>query len=350
MNLSKKIPVSVENSEGKWIIKSEDFFASHHVDPQLEGTLELSAIYTGKVISEKIQHEEIMAVLNKLEKYQTGKMSEKEAGKMVNKLKNFSNMDSIIAKLQTNENLSTEDIQSLEEMSSSTSYKMDYNSLVLNQLDYNIQEVNLENIFPSEDYQEELKAKYDEQEAQYRKEQNEKIRQIMGIKDSGPSRKSVVQYLQDKQAQVASGTAVEFIPDLQSPLPQANDLERVLDWGQEIANSGLEKQDLEVFENDLDKRDVHYYSRALCYLGLMYVDDKCLCLTRSGDSFFSFDRDAQKMQVLEILMRDDLIAKYINEKRLDDEMKKEFNMRGLSGTTIDRRLKSLDSWIKYLVF
>lgn len=349
MKLTKKVPVSVQNVDDKWIVKSEDLFAAFASDPQIEGVLELTAEYNGKVLAEKVQHEEIMSILNKLEKYQSGKMSDKEAGKMVNKLKNFSNMDSIINKFQKNEKLSTEDVKALENMSSSTIFKMDYNALKLVESDLMVQEVNLVNLFPVEEFQTELKEKFEEQEAEYKREQKAKIMEIMGTKDEGKSRKTVVQYLQEKQAQIAAGATVEFMPDIQFPLPQANDLGRVLDWGQDLANSGSDKLDLEMLENDLDKRDVHYYSRALCYLGLVYVDDRYLCLTRAGDSFFTLNREAQKMAILEILMRDELIAKYIEFKTLDDDMKKEFNMRGLSGSTIDRRLSSLDAWIKYLV-
>jgi hypothetical protein len=349
MKLSKKLVVSQTNdgdfnkliSDG-FIVRTKENFTEDYFDLVVE--------FLGGVIVEESQREEILTVLSKMEKYQSGKMSDKEAGKMANKLKNYADiLSSIVLKIDKNEPLEIEDIKQLENFIKKTEYKFNYNNFShLITDNFIVDVIDYELLFPSNEYQEQLGFLFKEEQAERVRQQNETIARIMGT--TGVKKKNVVDYLKEKNILMQKGEAATFAIDSLVSLPQANDLERVLDWGLSIYNNPSEKIDLELLENDHHHRDVNYYANALKYLGLVFVDDKSLCLTYAGEQFFSHDRGAQKNIILDILMKDDLVAALFhntNEENLE-QLEDLFLARGLSGETIKRRVSCLMAWKKYL--
>lgn len=209
--------------------------------------------------------------------------------------------------------------------------------------------------------QKELQFVFDEQEEELIRIQKEKILKILGNSDSRTKKSNkkekvnnVDEYLKEKQKLIEENANSTYHVDVEFPLPQANNLERIIELGNEIFNRGEVKINLEVLENDLDKRDVHYYTRALCYLRLAKIDSRSrdLCLTYEGEQFYRANLEERKDIIFGILNTDPLVQKIIN-KNIDlenpDHMK-EFEGRGISSnSTVLRRIASLNSWINYLV-
>lgn len=349
MKLSKRLLIS-QTSDGDFnklisnglIVRTKENF--------IDDYFELNVEFLGGVIIEESQREDIMAVLAKMEKYQSGKMSDKEAGKMANKLRNYADaVSSIVEKMEKNETLEIDDVKKLENFIKKTEYKFNYNNFShLVSDNFIVDLIDFQVLFPSEEYQEQLHALFQEEQAERVKQQNETIARIMG--HTGVKKKTVVDYLKEKTILMQKGEAAKFAIDSLVSLPQANDLERVLDWGLTIYNNPSEKVDLELLENDHHHRDVNYYANALKYLGLVFVDDKSLCLTYAGEQFFSHDRDAQKNIILDILMKDDLVAAIFHNSTEEnlESIEDLFLSRGLSGETIKRRVSCLLAWKKYL--
>lgn len=348
MKILKKIRAHIESDGDFYKIQSEGLRIRIKNSPEIENDIiEVSAIYIGKSELEETENEGVLAVLGKIEKYQTGKMSEKESSKMVNKLKTIDGLSDIVAKIEKQEMLTADDIESLQSAQKNSKFVFNYDQMKGDMSDeYIIDEMDFRVLFPSEDYQTELQELSKQEKEESIRLEREAIARIMGTK---PKRKTVVDYLKEKTKQMQANEAVVFSVEGLSSLPQANDIERVLDWGQSIHSSPNEQLDLEVLENDHNKRDVSYYASALKYLGLVFVDDRSLCLTYAGEQFFSHDRDAQKTIVLDILMKDDLVAAIFHTDRNLEELTEMFNSRGLSGETIGRRASCLLSWKKYLV-
>jgi len=296
-------------------------------------------ISVGEISCEKEKNEQVVSILDKIEKYQKGKMSEKEAGKMANKIKEMPELIPLVDKISKMEVFDENDLNLLKQSVERKIYKVIPDKMNILEEDFVVLEFDINKLISNEELNQQLESLYKEQ-------QSEKIRQIMGTADS--SRRTVVDYLKEKQQQIINNAPCEYKIDLQSPMPQANDLKRVLEWGQMVANSGSDKIDLEVLENDSDKRDVSYYASALCFLGLVYMDNRSLCLTYAGEKFFKQDEASRKAILLDILCQDDMITRLFGNEITQEELKKEFGTRGINGTTVDRRVSCLKAWQSFL--
>lgn len=344
MKLSKKVAVSVEYQDGLYNFIGQGVNIKASIDLSVDGFLEISVEYLNPIIMKEDVNEEITAFLSKIEKYNSGKLSDKEIAKMNNKIKNNQLLVSISDKLVKNALLDEEDVKAVQSQAVSKSYLINYDYLnLVNELI--VVEFQKEIIFPEADIQDALEAQFLDEKREAQIIQNKKIAEIMG---TSVKKRSVSDYLIEKKKQIAKNSDVLYKMDLDSPIPQANDLARVLDYGRTIAESHKESLDLEVLANDSELRDVHYYSRALCFLGLVYLDDKSLCLTYAGENFFKHSEDAQKAILLDILTKDEVIAKLF-DSGASEEVYSDFAKRGLNQTTADRRISGLLSWKKYLV-
>ena len=330
------------------------------------------------IVNEEIVVDEIMSLLKKIEKYQKGKMSDKEVSKIIKKCDKFDSLNFLKNAFVEKRPLDTQELNILKYATKVTNYKIvkpeafDIKSALIESEELELSELNLsslntilqkelDSIVDTDDFQVLLEVIFDERAEEKRLKQIELIKSISG--DSSSSSKSgakkkvkiniVDEYLKEKQKLIEENADSNYIVDIEFPLPQANNLERILELGQEIFQRGETKINLEVLENDLDKRDVHYYTRALCYLGLAKYDNgtRDLCLSYNGELFFRSSSEDRKDIIFGILNTDDLVKKFINNE-LDlnnPDHKKEFELRGLvSDSTIMRRLSSLKSWINYL--
>lgn len=347
MKIFVKVPVKITkesltylNSEGLSLKTNEEF--------ELDGNLfVLPFEYNGVVQEVKTSREDISGILNKIEKYQSGKMSDKEVAKMINKIKDDAHLQEVVNKMQQQSPLSPEDLAQLTTSQTQTQYEFDYHQMKLNlDDDFIVELIDFKLLVPSQNYQTELSELFLIQKEAKKQEERAIVAKILGTK---PKQKTVVDYLTEKKVQISENKPVIFSSDSLISLPQANDLERVLDWGQSIYDSVQEQLDLSVLENDHHQRDVGYYSHALKYLGLVFTDDKSLCLTYAGEAFFTHDRTAQKAIILDILTKDPLICAVFNNPNDIEGLIPDFNARGLSGETIKRRVSCLLSWKNYLV-
>lgn len=314
--------------------------------------LNIEYFYKGTIQVDENEIEGVKAILDKIQKYQSGKMSEKETNKMSNKLREYPVFESIVVSFEKGEALSDEQIEVLSSNTSIKTKSINYNDLILNAEsllkelsghDYILDLEDKESLFPQhvliELVEEELK-----------KQKKELIAKIMGKPEGKKgNKKTMIDYLNEKRRQVESGTEVVYSVEGLSTFPQANDLGKVLDLGEAISKTLDDKIDMEVLANDNHIRDVHYYVSALKYLGLVYTDDKSVCLSYAGESFFAHDRQGQKVIVLDILSKDDLVNKIFHETQDISQLEEDFNRRGLSGETIKRRISSILSWKRYLI-
>jgi hypothetical protein len=319
---------------------------------------------------------EIISIIGKIDKYQKGKMSEKESLKMIKKLDLYPSLSTLVDSIRSQKVLDDNQIQLLNLSKVKAEYVVDIklNNIVINTILLNEKEISI--IKDSEEFcemiirdcnsrmlednfQKSLEFIYDEKEAERIAEMMIKIKSIMGGGEglTKPKKKNntneVDDYLKEKQKLIEENADTNYYVDIEFPLPQANNLSRIIQLGNEIFARGGAKINLETLENDLDKRDVHYYSRALCYLGLAKLDSSSrdLCLTYAGDNFFNGNTEEKKDIIFSILNTDPLVRKVINNE-LDlttEKDKKLFESRGISAdSTIQRRISSLKSWIDYL--
>lgn len=321
--------------------------------------------------------DEIISIVDKIDKYQRNDMSEKEVQKMIRKLDKYPMLEPIVQKMNKMEALDPTELLLLNAGKKSSEFVPVVVTSKVEVLNIEIEgaeviiEKNIEEFKEmliqdfiresnSVENQEILENMFDDQERIRLSELTMKINEIMG-RDVKPKNKStkeekrnkVDDYLLEKQKMIVANAESSYHVDIEFPLPQANNLERVISLGNEIFNKGESKINLEVLEHDLDKRDVHYYSRSLCYLKLAKIDESTrdLCLTYEGEKFFKSAEEERKDIIFSILNTDPLV-KMIIENNIDlnnPDHKKEFESRGLSSdSTIARRISSLKSWITYL--
>lgn len=322
------------------------------------------------------KNEEIGKIIDKIEKYQKSKMSSKEISKMITRISKYPNLSELISNMNNNEPLSDYMLSLLNlELVESEYYinlkkdnikglssKLNSKSIQIKDED-ELKEliiVNFNDLYRNKELQIELQFIFDEQEEEKIRIQKEKILKILGSnkKNKKINKKvklnNVDEYLKEKLKLIEENATSSYHVDVEYPLPQANNLERIIELGNDIFNKGEIKINLEILENDLDKRDVHYYTRALCYLRLAKIDSKSrdLCLTYEGEQFYSSNLEERKDIIFGILNTDPLVQKIIN-KNIDlnnPDHVKEFEGRGISSdSTIFRRIVSLNSWINYLV-
>lgn len=342
--LTKKLPVTIESVDNYFILYNPNFKLKTLQKPE-DDTVFLDFLISSIKTSE-IENESIKNIFNKIDKYQQNKMSEKEVAKMLNKLKEEVIFADICRKMTNKEKLNEEDLKILANNQNQKIYVIDYNNINLED-NFIILDINYEKLLPQEEIQDELKKFYNKEQEEKQKNQKDKIASILGQEPS--PKKTVLEYLKEKKEQIANNAANIYQLDPVYPLPQANDMERILEWGQSIANSGMESIELAVLENDAQSRDVHYYSRALCFLGLVFIDDKSLCLTHSGEVFFQQNLQSKKMILIDLLSQDKFIESYLQNTLTDDQILDQAKALGYSESTMKRRLSSMNSWKKFLL-
>lgn len=317
----------------------------------------------------------IESILLKIDKYNSGKMSEKEVLKMRKKISDISELSSVEESFLSSRSLSEEDIALLASYKIRSELKGVISSVSIEEVFVNDNEeiqlkdklcdvlVNFLNMeLESGNFDEDLELLQLEEEERSIQETMETIRRVMGgdkilnFKKKDPSKNAVDEYLKEKAKLVLKNASVEFSIEVECPLPQANDLRRVLEMGQALMSEPNHRANMELWENDLAKRDVAYYRSALEYLGLVIYDksSRDICLTMSGDKFYSTtDVEERKSILISILKTDPIIEEYL-KGNLDvvnnEEHKKLFKLRGVdSDSTIMRRLVCYKSWIDQII-
>ena len=380
MNEKYPISIKIELCNDKKTIKYNDlnFKLNQEINLDEENPylLAIDLDFSNIIISEEeVIIDEISSLLNKIEKYQKGKMSSKEIGKMIKKCEKFPSINIIKEAFSEERPLDEQELNILKLASKDSFLKINkptilkFSNIKIENEEILLDEVSesslneiiqkeLDFLIETTDFQNFLQLIFDNRNEEKIREQINIIKNISGKKESSNKKNKIKvnivdEYLKEKQKLIEENANSNYFVDIEFPLPQANNLERILELGEEIFQRGESKINLEVLENDLDKRDVHYYTRALGYLGLAKYDHRTrdLCLTYNGDLFFKSSSEDRKDIIFNILNTDDLVKKFLNNE-LDlnnSEDKKLFELRGLSSdSTIMRRLSSLKSWINYL--
>jgi hypothetical protein len=94
--------------------------------------LNIEYFYKGSIQVDENEIEGVKAILDKIQKYQSGKMSEKETNKMSNKLREYPIFESIVVSFEKGEALSDEQIEVLSSNTSIKTKSINYNDLILN--------------------------------------------------------------------------------------------------------------------------------------------------------------------------------------------------------------------------
>jgi hypothetical protein len=137
------------------------------------------------------------------------------------------------------------------------------------------------------------------------------------------------------------------------PVPQADDLDRVIDLVLFLENPSSKFAIAAHFE--LDERQGDYYGNAAAYIGLVTKKQGVFCRTVAGDKLASIrNRAARNLEVIRAVLRtelfNDLVRLYYQQgKSLSDaSIVERLQREGLTGTTPARRKSTVRSWLSWI--
>jgi hypothetical protein len=135
-------------------------------------------------------------------------------------------------------------------------------------------------------------------------------------------------------------------PILGVPFPQADNFETVLAmFSIVVEENGISKDDL-FLKFDLVYRQIDYYSNVLRWLGVAEENDSLIVPTAEGKRISSLTHARKMKRLAEIIFSEPIFNWALNKP--DRNVPHELFMRWkCTGNTIDRRLVTVRSWIKY---
>ncbi len=139
------------------------------------------------------------------------------------------------------------------------------------------------------------------------------------------------------------------------PVPQANDLNKVIDLLKFLENRSADKFEIaEYFE--FNDRQGDYYGNAASYIGLVRKEGAFFQLTTNGKKIINIknrnDRNIQVIKsILETKLFNDLLRLYLKEdnKISDMQIIDRIAQEGLTGRTPSRRSGSVKSWLNWII-
>ena len=138
------------------------------------------------------------------------------------------------------------------------------------------------------------------------------------------------------------------------PVPQADDLNKVIDLVSFLFNNPADK--FEIAEHfEFDERQGDYYGNASFYIGLTYKHGTKFILTSLGQKISQLkNRKKRNLEVIKAILRtkffNDLVKLYIkNDYKLDDQqIINRIKQEGLTRTTPERRKSTIISWLSWI--
>jgi len=135
-------------------------------------------------------------------------------------------------------------------------------------------------------------------------------------------------------------------PVLGVPFPQADNFDTVLAMFSIIVNEEKISKDLLLLEFDLMPRQIAYYSDALRWMGLVSIKHSIVSITPEGRSVAALSH-AEKIKRLAEIIFSEPIFNHVLRKPGQEMPTRLFERWSISGTTPERRLKTVHSWVKY---
>ena len=128
------------------------------------------------------------------------------------------------------------------------------------------------------------------------------------------------------------------------PFPQADDFEKIHSIFLSIGNSNSIEKDMLFYNFDIVERQYDYYLNVLKWMNLCEQKDTNIVLTKKGLHFLSLNIDKRMEEFAKIVFSEPICYNLLRNLPVDY---KDFQQYKISGSTIERRLQSIKSWIKY---
>jgi predicted transcriptional regulator len=135
-------------------------------------------------------------------------------------------------------------------------------------------------------------------------------------------------------------------PLLGVPFPQADNFDTVLAIFNIVVNEEEISKDSLLLEFDLTMRQITYYSDALKWMGLVEIKQAIISITPEGRDIASLSH-AEKMKRLADIIFCEPIFNHVLHNRNSEVPASLFERWNIGGTTPDRRLKTVQSWVNY---
>ncbi|MDH4945416.1 hypothetical protein [Sulfurimonas sp. C5] len=136
----------------------------------------------------------------------------------------------------------------------------------------------------------------------------------------------------------------KILVDRDIPFPQANDFEKVHAVFLKIANTQHPTKMEVMGEFDIVARQYDYYLNVLKWMGVCTEFQGELCLTERGEYLLSLNIEKRLEEFVRIIFSEPICFAQLKGKKQNEN---DFESYGLQGTTIERRLQTVRSWIKY---
>lgn len=135
-------------------------------------------------------------------------------------------------------------------------------------------------------------------------------------------------------------------PLLSVPFPQADNFDTVLAMFNIVVNEEEISKDSLLLEFDLTMRQITYYSDALKWMGLVDIKQAIVSITPEGRAIAALSH-AEKMKRLAEIIFCEPIYNHVLHKRNSEVPASLFERWNIGGTTPERRLKTVHSWVNY---
>ncbi|MBP9811866.1 hypothetical protein KBC86_00680 [Candidatus Gracilibacteria bacterium] len=131
-----------------------------------------------------------------------------------------------------------------------------------------------------------------------------------------------------------------------APFPQADDFDKVVSMFLYVAGGYTSKEELSK-EFDIVNRQIDYYYSVLSFLGLcIYERGDDIFLTERGEKLSKLSKDELLIELAKIIFSSKIFHDALRGG-IDDVDEKDFEVWKISGSTIKRRLQTVNAWIKY---
>lgn len=138
------------------------------------------------------------------------------------------------------------------------------------------------------------------------------------------------------------------------PVPQADDLNKVIDLLSYLANGDADKSEIAQFF-EFDERQGDYYANAALYIGLVSRNRSLFSLTDAGKEIVKAENKTNRnllvaKAILQTSLFNDLFQLYLRQNRIitDEQIIVRLEEEGLTGSTPKRRKSTTKSWLHWV--
>ncbi len=138
----------------------------------------------------------------------------------------------------------------------------------------------------------------------------------------------------------------EWVLNYNAPFPQADDFDKVVSMFIYISSGYTSKEELSK-EFDIVSRQIDYYYSVLSFLGLCdYERGDDIILTERGEKLSKLSKEELLIELAKIIFSSEIFHDaYLFG--IDSVDEKDFEKWRISGSTIKRRLQTVNAWIRY---